>query len=89
MIIPNINLSLMTREHLCITAKAEIRRHLNDFFPQDRVHKLLILYEITNNVDLETKNHIAEVLQNYPATMILVFHDQTFGVSLGLATKML
>lgn len=43
-----------------------------------RVPKLLILDEITNNIDLETKNHIVEVLQNYPSAMIIVSHDQMF-----------
>lgn len=43
-----------------------------------KVPKLLILDEITNNIDLETKNHIADVLQNYPSAMIIVSHDQAF-----------
>lgn len=42
------------------------------------VPKLLILDEITNNIDLETKNHVAEVLQEYPAAMIIVSHDEIF-----------
>lgn len=42
------------------------------------VPKLLILDEITNNIDLETKNYIAEILQRYPGTMIIVSHDQAF-----------
>jgi len=40
--------------------------------------KLLILDEITNNIDLETKNHVAEILQEYPAAMIIVSHDKAF-----------
>ena len=40
--------------------------------------KLLILDEITNNIDLETKNHVAEILQEYPGAMIIVSHDKAF-----------
>jgi len=40
--------------------------------------KLLILDEITNNIDLETRNHVAEILQEYPAAMIIVSHDKAF-----------
>lgn len=39
---------------------------------------LLLLDEITNNVDLDTRQHIVEVLKNYPGTMILVSHDPQF-----------
>lgn len=40
--------------------------------------KLLILDEITNNLDLETKAHVAQILKDYPAAMIVVSHDQEF-----------
>lgn len=43
-----------------------------------KVPKLLILDEITNNVDLETKNHVVDVLQNYPSAVIVVSHDASF-----------
>ena len=39
---------------------------------------LLILDEITNNVDLETRGHIVQVLQEYPGAMIVISHDETF-----------
>lgn len=39
---------------------------------------LLLLDEITNNVDLDTKAHIIEVLKEYPGAMIVVSHDQSF-----------
>lgn len=39
---------------------------------------LLLLDEITNNVDLETKAHIIEVLKEYPGAMVVVSHDQSF-----------
>jgi ATPase subunit of ABC transporter with duplicated ATPase domains len=40
--------------------------------------KLLILDEITNNVDLETRDHLAEILREYPAAMIIISHDEDF-----------
>ena len=40
--------------------------------------KLLILDEITNNLDLETKEHIVQVLKTYPGAMIVVSHDIDF-----------
>lgn len=43
-----------------------------------KVPKLLILDEITNNIDLETKQHVAEILREYPAAMLIVSHDQLF-----------
>lgn len=39
---------------------------------------LLLLDEITNNVDLDTRQHIIEVLQEYPGTMLIVSHDPSF-----------
>jgi ATPase subunit of ABC transporter with duplicated ATPase domains len=40
--------------------------------------KLLILDEITNNIDLETYNHVVDLLRAYPAAMIVVSHDEHF-----------
>ncbi|MDR0632371.1 MAG: ATP-binding cassette domain-containing protein [Holosporaceae bacterium] len=40
--------------------------------------KLLILDEITNNIDLETRDHLAEILREYPAAMIIISHDEDF-----------
>lgn len=40
--------------------------------------KLLILDEITNNLDLETKEHVAQILKVYPGAMIVVSHDTDF-----------
>jgi ATPase subunit of ABC transporter with duplicated ATPase domains len=40
--------------------------------------KLLILDEITNNLDIETKNHVAKLLKNYPGAIIIISHDQKF-----------
>ena len=40
--------------------------------------QLLILDEITNNIDLETKEHIIEVLKAYPGAIIIISHDLDF-----------
>ncbi|MDD5022235.1 MAG: ATP-binding cassette domain-containing protein [Endomicrobiaceae bacterium] len=48
--------------------------------------KLLILDEITNNIDLETKEHIVEVLKDYNGSMIIVSHDEDFIKTLGITT---
>lgn len=39
---------------------------------------LLILDEITNNLDLETCMHVTQVLRNYPGAFILISHDAHF-----------
>ena len=40
--------------------------------------KLLILDEITNNLDLETKKHVAQVLKDYPGGLMIVSHEDKF-----------
>jgi ATPase subunit of ABC transporter with duplicated ATPase domains len=40
--------------------------------------KLLLIDEITNNIDLETKEHVAQVLKEYPGAMIIISHDSAF-----------
>lgn len=46
--------------------------------------KLLILDEITNNLDLETKQHVIQVLKAYPGAMLIVSHEATFLDALGV-----
>ncbi|GHU20042.1 hypothetical protein FACS189472_10710 [Alphaproteobacteria bacterium] len=46
--------------------------------------KLLILDEITNNIDLETRDHIVEILREYPAAMIIISHDEIFLDEIGV-----
>ncbi|MCC2624594.1 MAG: hypothetical protein K0R14_467 [Burkholderiales bacterium] len=43
-----------------------------------REPKLLILDEITNNIDLTTREHIIQVLNSYPGVIILISHDPKF-----------
>lgn len=39
---------------------------------------LLLLDEVSNNLDIETKNHVIEVLKVYKGALILVSHDIKF-----------
>lgn len=48
--------------------------------------KLLILDEVTNNVDLETREHIIQVLKGYPGAMIIISHDKDFLNALEVST---
>jgi ATPase subunit of ABC transporter with duplicated ATPase domains len=49
--------------------------------------KLLILDEITNNIDLETKEHVVQVLKNYPGAMIIISHNEMFLEEIGIHTR--
>lgn len=40
--------------------------------------KLLLLDEITNNLDLETRQHVIEVLKKYPGSLVVISHDEDF-----------
>ncbi|MBI6545759.1 MAG: ABC-F family ATP-binding cassette domain-containing protein [Cyanobacteria bacterium NC_groundwater_1444_Ag_S-0.65um_54_12] len=46
--------------------------------------KLLLLDEITNNLDLETRNHIIQILGEYPGAMIVISHDADFLKAIGI-----
>jgi ATPase subunit of ABC transporter with duplicated ATPase domains len=48
--------------------------------------RLLILDEITNNLDLETRDHVIQVLKEYPASIIVISHDQDFLQQIGIET---
>jgi ATPase subunit of ABC transporter with duplicated ATPase domains len=50
-----------------------------------RTPALLILDEITNNLDLETKTHVAQILQAYPGAMIVISHDPDFLKEIGVS----
>jgi ATPase subunit of ABC transporter with duplicated ATPase domains len=49
-----------------------------------RTPKLLILDELTNNLDLETRAHVIQVLQAYPGTLIVISHDPDFLKAIGI-----
>jgi ATPase subunit of ABC transporter with duplicated ATPase domains len=46
--------------------------------------KLLLIDEITNNIDLETKEHVTKVLKEYPGAMIIISHDSIFLEDIGI-----
>ena len=46
--------------------------------------EVLILDEVTNNLDLKTRNHVIEVLRNYPGAIIVISHDEDFLNSIGI-----
>lgn len=48
--------------------------------------KLLILDEMTNNLDLETRAHVIDVLQAYPGAMIVISHDVDFLKAININT---
>lgn len=39
---------------------------------------LLILDEVTNNLDLETREHMIQVLESYPGALLVICHDDDF-----------
>lgn len=43
-----------------------------------RVPRLLILDEITNNLDLRAKDYVAQVLSIYPGAFLIVSHEPDF-----------
>ncbi len=49
-------------------------------FPLRRLMQkpLLILEEMTNNFDLETREHVMNVLKAYPGALITISHDEDF-----------
>lgn len=40
--------------------------------------QLLILDEVTNNIDLETRQHLIQVLKAYKGAIIIISHDENF-----------
>lgn len=40
--------------------------------------ELLILDEVTNNLDLETRAHVIQILKAYPGSLIVISHDVDF-----------
>lgn len=40
--------------------------------------RLLLLDEVTNNVDLETKQYIAQILNRYPGSFMIISHEEHF-----------
>ena len=49
--------------------------------------KLLILDEITNNLDLETRQHVIDVLKAYEGAIIVISHDDDFLKQIGIEDR--
>ena len=49
--------------------------------------KLLILDEITNNLDKESRNHVTEVLKLFPGALLIISHDHYFLDNIKINTK--
>ena len=49
--------------------------------------KVLILDEITNNLDLETREHVIQVLKEYSGAMIVISHDADFLEEIGIQKR--
>lgn len=45
---------------------------------------LLLLDEISNNLDIETKQHVLTILNNYPGAYLLICHEEEFVAQLNL-----
>jgi ATPase subunit of ABC transporter with duplicated ATPase domains len=52
-----------------------------------KVPKLLLLDEITNNIDLQTREHIEQILRDYPGATVIVSHDMDFLNNIGIENK--
>ncbi|MBP4043590.1 ABC-F family ATP-binding cassette domain-containing protein [Chromobacterium violaceum] len=48
---------------------------------------LLILDEATNNLDRITRQHMVEILRDYPGAMLLISHDETFLQDIGMVRQ--
>lgn len=46
--------------------------------------RLVILDEMTNNIDLEAREHIIQVLAAYPGAVLVISHDQDFLQRIGI-----
>ena len=46
--------------------------------------QLLLLDEVTNNIDQLTRQHLVQILQAYPGTLVVVSHDASFLEALDL-----
>lgn len=49
--------------------------------------RILILDEITNNLDLETKEHVIQVIKEFPGSLIVVSHEDNFIESICIERK--
>lgn len=48
-----------------------------------RSPQLPILDELSNNLDLRARQHVIEVLRDYPGSLLLISHDEAFLAAIG------
>ncbi len=60
------------------------KARLSLFLIAAQVPRLLLFDEVTNNLDLETKEHIVQVIKQYPGAMIVISHDEDFLQDIGI-----
>lgn len=53
-----------------------------------RTPALLILDEVTNNLDIATRQHVIDILRTFPGAMLLISHDSDFLRQLGVHTAL-
>lgn len=51
--------------------------------------KLLILDEVTNNIDLQTRQHVIEVLNAFPGAILVISHDEDFLQEIGIEERLI
>jgi ATPase subunit of ABC transporter with duplicated ATPase domains len=49
--------------------------------------KVLILDEITNNLDMDTIDHVVQVIRDYPGAVLAISHNKDFLDQIGIATR--
>lgn len=49
--------------------------------------KLLIMDEITNNIDLATREHLIQILKNYPGAILIISHESNFLQAININTQ--
>lgn len=49
--------------------------------------RLLLLDEITNNLDIETRDHVIQVLRAYPGSLIVISHDEHFLKDINISNR--
>jgi ATPase subunit of ABC transporter with duplicated ATPase domains len=50
--------------------------------------QLLILDELTNNLDMRMRRHMVEILRNYPGALLLISHDEDFLEQVGQVQRL-
>jgi ATPase subunit of ABC transporter with duplicated ATPase domains len=49
--------------------------------------RLLVLDEITNNLDIGTKEYIIQILKSYPGALIVISHEEDFLKAIGIGAE--